>query len=129
MVCIWVDKDIFFPLSLQVTTVYNEKMRGIPNASYMTSFDAKQMLLNGNAYFVHSGETLLGIGMAAGNKIDAVIAREKGMGQDVLLALCHALSGDLIELEVASSNERAIRLYQRLGFIQTEEISRWYKIF
>ena len=109
--------------------LYNERMRGIPNASYMTFFDAKQMLAKGNAYFVHRRDALLGVGIATGNKIDALIATERGMGEDVLLALCNALSEEIVELEVASANERAVKLYHRLGFMKTAELSRWYKIF
>ena len=29
-------------------------------------------------------------------------------------------------LEVASTNARAIRLYEKLGFLKTAEVSRWY---
>jgi ribosomal protein S18 acetylase RimI-like enzyme len=51
------------------------------------------------------------------------------MGKDVFAALTHALMNDRIVLEVASTNRRAISLYESLGFIQTAELSRWYKIF
>ena len=46
-----------------------------------------------------------------------------------MLALAHAVSEDSITLEVASVNERALHLYEELGFVKTREISRWYKIF
>ena len=36
--------------------------------------------------------------------------------------------GGQITLEVASTNERAIRLYERLGFVKTREINRWYRV-
>jgi len=38
------------------------------------------------------------------------------------------LEGQTMELEVASTNERAIRLYERLGFVKTAELSRWYQV-
>ncbi len=31
-------------------------------------------------------------------------------------------------LEVASSNEKAIRLYERLGFLKTARVSEWYRV-
>ena len=108
--------------------LYNERMRGIPNAVYMSLLDAKGLVAGGNAYFIHRGDALLGIGIAAGNKIDAIVSLERGMGLDVLCALCHALTEEDVLLEVASSNDRALRLYQRLGFVRTSELCRWYKI-
>lgn len=108
--------------------LYNRKMQDVANASYMTFLDVRQMLKRGDGYFVHRGEELLGIGMASGERIDAVASNRPGAGREVVLALTHALSGDRITLEVASVNQKAVRLYEQLGFIQNSEISRWYKI-
>ena len=72
---------------------------------------------------------LLGIGIAAGERIDAVAACVPGAGRDVVLALAHAISGETVCLEVASTNTRAVRLYGCLGFIAAKEVICWYKIF
>lgn len=121
-----------FPVQKQTLelwrSLYNEKMKSIPNASYMTMHDAQKMLAKGNGYFVHMGDTLMGIGVASGDRIDAVIAAVPGAGRDVLLALNHALSGEQIILEVASANTRAISLYSSLHFVKTAELARWYRI-
>lgn len=109
--------------------LYNYKMANVPNSAYMTVADARKMLDRGNGYFVHRNGELLGIGIAGGDRIDAVISAVPGAGADVVLALRHALSADTAMLEVASVNKRAIRLYEKLGFICIGEISRWYKIF
>ena len=106
--------------------IYNEAMAEVPNASYMDQNDAQQMLCRGDGYFVHRDGTLLGIGIAAGNTVQAIVSAKRGAGQDVLLALTHALSEEQLKLEVASANTRAIRLYERLGFIKTAELSRWF---
>jgi hypothetical protein len=108
--------------------IYNRAMKNVANASYMTFLDARQMLKRGDGYFVHRGEVLLGIGIASGETIDAVVSNRPGAGGEVVRALAHALSGEQIRLEVAAVNERAVRLYERLGFMKTAEISRWYKI-
>lgn len=109
--------------------LYNEKMQDIPNAQHMTLADAQQLLINGNGYFIHRDNKLLGIGIASGDRVDAVAAAYPGAGNDVLFALNHALSGNEINLEVASENHRAVTFYEKLGFIKTIMIEKWYKIF
>ena len=113
----------------QFRNIYNEKMKNISNAAFLSTMQAKEILKKGSGYFVHRNEELLGIGIASGNTVEAVIALVPGVGPDVLLALTNALFSEDIFLEVASDNIRAIRLYEKLGFIKTKEISRWYKIF
>lgn len=108
--------------------LYNRRMEQVANASYMTAADAKEMLAHGDGYFIHKEGILLGIGKASGDRIDAVVSCVPGAGSDVVLALNHALSGEEICLDVASSNSPAVALYDRLGFIKTSEISRWYFI-
>ena len=108
--------------------LYNEKMENVPNASTMTREDANKLLACGAGYFVHRGQNLLGIGIAQGDKIEAVIAVQPGAGEDVLLALCGALFSEQVVLEVASTNKPALKLYDRLGFLKTGELSRWYDV-
>jgi len=108
--------------------IYNCRMTGVANAAYLTSADGADMLKRRDGWFVYRGDALLGIGMAAEDTMDAVISVIPGAGKDVVLALKKNLTAKRITLQVASANERAIRLYDRLGFVKTEEISRWYKI-
>jgi len=108
--------------------MYNKKMAQVANASYMTNFDAERMCKEGTGYFVHKGKTLLGIGIVNTDRIEAVASAELGMGYECMLALNHALTGEEVHLQVAATNLRAIRLYEKLGFIKTKVISRWYKI-
>ena len=108
--------------------IYNEKMANIPNAAFMDSRDGKQLLESGDGYFIHRDGTLLGIGKAKDDFIDTVIAVEPGAGETVVRALCSSLSCDTVRLWVASANERAIRLYERMGFMKIKEISRWYRV-
>lgn len=109
-------------------TIYNAHMSNVPNSATMTMHEAEQMLIKGAGYFVYRSGALIGIGNAAVDTVDAVVALIPGVGQDVFLALCRILTSEQIRLEVASENKQAIRMYQRLGFVQTEEVSRWYKI-
>ncbi len=109
--------------------LYNHRMRGVPNAAWLTTDGAREMLAKGDGYFVYHGEKLLGIGRASGNTIGAVISLEPGQGETVLLALNRELSGESIFLEVASSNERALRLYTTLGFTKVRILSSWYQLY
>lgn len=108
--------------------IYNEKMSGVPNAATIRLSDREKILQSGSAYFIHREGTLLGIGKAAGNHIDAVASTIPGSGADVLRALCNALSDDDVILECALENLSAMRLYQSLGFVKSREISRWYSV-
>ena len=69
-----------------------------------------------------------GIGVVSDNEISAIAACQKGAGRDVLAALCRALPCEEITLQVADSNQKAISLYFRCGFLKTGEGTRWYKI-
>jgi len=57
-----------------------------------------------------------------------VAAAEKGAGTQVMHTLLSLVEGETVTLEVASTNERAIRLYERLGFLKTAELTRWYDV-
>ena len=108
--------------------IYNQRMESVPNASYMTALDGEKMLREQNGYFVYSNSEVIGIGMASGSKVNAVISVISGSGQDVLAALNGVLTGPIIEVEVATANAPALKLYTRMGFVQTSELSRWYRI-
>ncbi len=108
--------------------IYNERMADVPNAAWMDSADGKELLKTGDGYFVHRDGQLLGIGKAAGDYIDTVISVVPGMGETVVLALADLLQEDVIRLTVAGANERALRLYERMGFVKTQELSRWYRV-
>lgn len=106
--------------------LHNERMRNVPNSATMTCNDVAKHIQNGTGYLVYKDTELLGIGVAGGDTVDSVIAVKPRAGEDVLLALCSALTSDTVNLQVASVNQKAIRLYRRLGFAECGEIRRWY---
>lgn len=108
--------------------VYNQKMKAVHNSTYMTRQDIRNMLNTGDGYFVHKNAELLGLGKASGSRIEAVISLKPGAGTQVVAALNHALTGQTVTLEVASANEKAVRLYEGLGFLKTEELAKWYHV-
>ncbi len=107
---------------------YNKRMENIPNCAYMDSQDGREMLKKGDGYFVHKNGKLLGIGRASEDFLDTVISLELGAGETVVKALAALLHTDTLKLMVASENTRAVRLYERLGFVKIKELSRWYRV-
>lgn len=108
--------------------IYNAGMGPTDNHATMTAWDEKKILESGGAYFVHREGELLGIGWMEGGELLALVSVVPGMGETVARTLFTVANSDRITLEVVSINERALRLYQRMGFVITGERSRWYRI-
>ena len=108
--------------------IYNEGMGRIDNHATMTAYEEKSIIRSGGAYFVHRGEQLLGIGWMEGEQLLALVSVIPGMGETVARTLFTTVSADRIALEVVSTNTRAIRLYEKMGFMTVGEVSRWYDV-
>ena len=108
--------------------IYNSKILKIPGGAWMCKQMADQMLYDGDGYFVHRNGELLGIGKMCGKEIAWVASIVSGAGADVVRALCHAISDDTVCLEVAVQNQKAVNLYNRLGFLPTGIVSVWYAL-
>lgn len=107
--------------------IYNSKIAAVPNGAWMTIAMGQKLLQDGGAYFVHRNGDLLGIGQLSGPQISWVAAIKQGAGADVVRALCHGIFEDRVILEVASENQKAMALYEKLGFLPVELISSWYR--
>ena len=106
--------------------IYNEAMRGVDNAGTLESRDEKQIISSGGAYYVHDNGQLLGIFWLEGSKLLAVAAVQRGAGERVMHTMLSLVDGETVTLEVATTNTRAIRLYERMGFVATEQLKCWY---
>ena len=80
------------------------------------------------AEVLHDNGELLGIGWLDQGELLALAAVKPGAGTAVMNTLLSLAEGTQLRLEVASTNERALRLYERLGFLKIREISRWYSV-
>lgn len=109
-------------------SIYNERMAGVDNAAWITFTGMKKLCRENHAYFIHRDGELLGIGMVSDGKIETLAAVKSGAGEEVVKALCSGIFADTVQLEVASTNQKAIWLYERLGFVKTAEKSRWYRV-
>jgi GNAT superfamily N-acetyltransferase len=108
--------------------VYNQAMGKFDNHATLTFHDEKRIVQSGGAYFVHRDGTLLGIGWMDGQELLALVSVIPGMGETVARTLFTTVGSDKITLEVVSDNLRAVRLYERMGFVKTREVSRWYRL-
>ena len=106
--------------------LYNAHMYSVPNAATMTKAKADEMRKTKDAYLVYDGDVLIGIGRATEGKVNALVSVVQGRGRDVMLSLCSLLDTDIISVEVAKTNYKAINLYRRLGFLEKKLISTWY---
>ena len=119
-----------FPVTEQTVKrwreIYNQRMKQVHNSSTLESRDEKRILESGGAYFVHEEGKLLGIGWIQENKLLAIASTLPGTGGKVLQTLMSICDGQTLCLEVASTNLRAVRLYEKHGFVAVKEVSRWY---
>ena len=129
----WVDPEKLenlFPVTEQTVgrwrSLMNERLRGVDNAATLTTADEKKILQSGGAYFVHHEGELLGLGLMEDTKLLLVAAVKSGAGERVMHTLMSLVEGADMTIEVASTNDRAIRLYEKLGFLRTRECIRWY---
>ena len=131
----WVDASLLaslFPVTDATVgrwrTIYNERMAGVDNAGTLESRDEKTILESGGAYFVHEDGELLGIGWLEDTKLLAVASCRKGAGERVMHTLMSLVENASMTLEVASTNQKAIALYEKLGFLRTGELTRWHRV-
>ncbi len=131
----WVDPEklrSLFPVTEQTVSrwreIYNRRMEQVDNTATLESRDEKKILESCGAYFVHDSGRLLGIGWLEDTKLLAVASAERGVGELVMHTLMSLVEGSTMTLEVASTNDRAIRLYEKLGFLKTAELSGWYEV-
>jgi len=106
----------------------NERMRAVDNAGTLEQKGEREILDSGGAYFVHRSGELLGAGWLTGNELKLLAAVKSGVGERVLHTLLSLIPEQDVKLDVVSTNHRAIRLYEKFGFVKTAELRRWYRV-
>lgn len=129
----WVDGRLLeqlFPVTAETAarwrSLYNERMRSVPQAKTLSFADEKELAEHGGAYFVHHAGELLGIGWLEDTHLLAIASCKPGAGERVAHTLMSLVEGADMTLEVADRNQKAILLYEKLGFVATEIVSKWY---
>lgn len=130
----WVDRQkmcSLFPVTeptvSQWRQIYNEAMRTVDNAETLEKRDEEKILSSGGAYFIHDSGDLLGIGWMEDTKLLAVASVVRGSGERIMHTLMSLVEGADMTIEVASTNEKAIRLYEKLGFAIIGQTLCWYR--
>lgn len=108
--------------------ICNERLKTVACAATLTFRDEKDILESGGAYFIHRRGELLGIGWLRDTQLLTICSVQPGAGKRVLNTLLSLVEGAQVRLEVASTNEKAIRLYESAGFLKVRELSRWYVV-
>ena len=109
--------------------VLNEKLRPIDNAGTLEARDEQEILDRGGAYFVHGNGELLGAGWLVDGELKLIASAKPGAGEAVFHSLLSVNPPEQLRLEVASTNGRAIRFYEKLGLVKTAELRRWYRVY
>lgn len=107
----------------------NRRMRGVDNAATLEKKGEREILDKGGAYFVHRNGQLLGGGWLADQELLLVASLIPGAGERVCNTLFSLIPDEEVRLEVVSTNTRATRLYERLGFLKTGECRKWYRVY
>ena len=121
-----------FPVTEQTISKWrefmNQRLKDVDNAGTLVSQGEEEILESGGAYFVHKNGNLLGGGWLKEGEL-LLLAAVPGAGERVMHTLMSLQPDQPMELDVSSTNTRAIRLYEKLGFVKTQELRRWYKVF
>lgn len=131
----WVDEskvEHLWPVTKETVgqwrQICNQRMHSIDNSATQEAKDEKEILESGDAYFVHHNGELLGIGWIRDGELLELASTVPGAGERVMHTLMSIMPGQVLKLQVVSTNLRAIFLYERLGFIKTAEKSRWFQV-
>lgn len=110
--------------------LYNALFAQVPNAATCTAQEAERIQREEQAALaVVNGQTA-GLVQWTDHRLEAIaVALEyRGLGYRLALTVLQQMPSETVELQVSSANERALRLYQRLGFVKAETLSRWYDL-
>lgn len=127
------------PVELEVLTrenapeflqVYDRSFRDVPNAASYGQKDIARLLGEDTAYLVRREGVCAAIAEISKEGLEAVavLPEYRGLGYDVTLAVLPMIPSKTLRLKVASTNERAMALYARIGFVKTAVLSRWWAV-
>ena len=110
--------------------VYDRCFQSVPNAASYSEKDVARLLGEETAYLVFRDGVCAAIAEISKEGLEAVavLPAYRGLGYDLTRTVLERVPSLTLKLKTASTNERALRLYKRLGFQQTAVLSRWWKL-
>ena len=105
---------------------YNERFREVPTAQTCTPYEIRRLAQSGEAFFVLEDGQRIGLGRVSGDRLSAVAALQPRAGRTCVCALAQQIKGEKMHLTCAVENERAMHLYDALGFSRGEISQSWY---
>lgn len=110
--------------------IYNTCFRDVVGASAYGKEDLLRLYDTDCAFLAKKEGAYAGIAEISETGLEsiAVLPRYRGLGYDLALAVLPMVPRKTLRLKVASTNERAISLYKRLGFSAVETLDRWWRL-
>lgn len=110
--------------------IYNSCFRDVIGAATYDRQDLQRLYDTDCAFLGKKDGVYAGIAEISKEGLEgiAVLPEYRGLGFDLSLAVLPMVPRAVIRLKVASTNDRALALYHRLGFAQTGPVSRWWSI-
>ena len=108
--------------------IYNTCFREMAGASTYGKEDLNRLFDTDCAFLAKKEGKYAAIAEISENGLEsiAVLPEFRGLGYDLALAVLPMVPRKTVRLKVASTNEKALALYTRLGFERKEPLSRWY---
>ncbi len=110
--------------------IYNRCFRDLPGSSVYGAEDLKRLYDTDCAFLAKVDGNYAAIAEISEKGLEsiAVLPPYRGLGYDLALAVLPMVPRKTISLKVASTNEKALALYKRLGFQVTDTTERWCRL-
>lgn len=110
--------------------IYNCCFKTVPSAASYDRSSLEPLYGEDLAWLARKNGSFAGVAEISKEGLEgiAVLPEFRGLGRELALAVLHMVPSPVLRLKVASTNDRAIALYERLGF-QVEGLEkRWYRL-
>ena len=110
--------------------IYNRCFETVPGAATYGQRDLDRLYDQDLAWLARRDGQFAAVAEISGEGLEsiAVLPEFRGLGFDLAAAVLQMVPSLTVRLKVASTNDRAKRLYQRLGFVEAETVSRWWRV-
>ena len=116
--------------SKEYLRIYNACFRSVPCAASYDERSLEPLYGEDLAWLAKVDGVYAGVAEISKTGLEgiAVLPEYKGLGYELALAVLPMVPASELRLKVASTNLRAISLYERLGFVQNGTEKRWWRL-